>query len=47
MFLLLGEFALNSTRFVSTKQLPVIVVFSHETNLPLEIVVRDVTDFQV
>ena len=44
MLLPLCEFALNSTRFASTKPSPAFVVFSHEPNLPLEIAVHDVTD---
>ena len=47
MLLPLCEFALNSTRSASTKQLPAFVVFGREPNLPLEISVHDVTDSQV
>ena len=47
MLLPLCEFALNSTRSASTKQLPAFVVFSCEPNLPLEIAVCNVIDSQV
>ena len=47
MLLPLCEFALNSTRSASTKQSPAFVVFGRKPNLPLEIVVRNVTDSQV
>ena len=47
MLLPLYEFALNSARFASTKELPAFVVFDHEPNLDLEVTVCDVTDSPV